>query len=107
MTRRVLAGHGYNVLVAANGAEAIALAAEYPGDIDLLLTDVVMPQMGGKQVAEQIRAARPKIRVLYMSGYAEPVMTSQGTLDEGVILIAKPFSQAALLEKVRELLDQV
>jgi CheY-like chemotaxis protein len=66
---------------------------------------VIMPQMLGKDVAERIRASWPEIRVLYMSGYAHPVLASQGTLDRGVTLVEKPFSESALLSKVREVLD--
>jgi two-component system, cell cycle sensor histidine kinase and response regulator CckA len=71
----------------------------------LLLTDVVMPRMLGKEVADRIRRARPGIRVLYMSGYARPALADQGTLDPGVALVSKPFSEDELLTAVRELLD--
>jgi PAS domain S-box-containing protein len=105
VTRRILARNGYQVHTAAGGGEAIALAEAEPADIHLLVTDVIMPRMLGKEVAERLRAVRPDIRVLYMSGYAHPVLASQGTLDAGVTLIEKPFSEATLLEKVREVLD--
>jgi PAS domain S-box-containing protein len=105
VTQRILAGNGYTVLTAASGEEAIAFAAGYEGVIDLLLTDVVMPQMLGKEVADRLVRARPSLRVLYMSGYARPVLASQGTLDPGIQLLEKPFSEAVLLAEVRELLD--
>jgi hypothetical protein len=105
VTRRILARNGYQVITAATGAEALQLARHHSTDIDLLVTDVVMPQMLGKEVAEKIRRLRPAIRVLYMSGYAHPVLASQGTLDPGVTLIEKPFSEPTLLDKVREVLD--
>jgi hypothetical protein len=105
VTRRILTRNGHNVLVAASGEKAVALASQHDGSIDLLLTDVVMPKMLGKEVAEQVLAVRPGIRVLYMSGHAQPVLASQGTLAEGVTLIEKPFSEPGLLAKVREVLD--
>jgi CheY-like chemotaxis protein len=105
VTVRILARNGYRVLTAANGAAAIELVERHDGGIDLLLTDVVMPQMLGTEVAERILALRPGFRVLYMSGYAQPVLGAQGTLEEGVTLIEKPFSQKTLLARVREVLD--
>jgi PAS domain S-box-containing protein len=105
VTRRILARNGYQVISAAGGGEAISLAEAQRPDIDLLITDVIMPRMLGKEVAERMRGICPHIRVLYMSGYAHPVLASQGTLDPGVTLIEKPFSEAILLEKVREVLD--
>jgi CheY-like chemotaxis protein len=104
-TRRILTRNGYRVLVAEGGADAIALATEHPDAIDLLLTDVVMPRMLGKEVAERVSAISPAVRVLYMSGYAQPVLASQGTLESGVTLLEKPFSEPLLLSKVRAVLD--
>jgi PAS domain S-box-containing protein len=103
VTRRILARNGYQVRTASNGPEALAL----PDDVafDLLLTDVVMPQMLGKELAARMVERRPDIRVLYMSGYAQPVLASRGTLDPGVILVEKPFSETVLLERVRDVLD--
>jgi PAS domain S-box-containing protein len=106
VTRRLLMRNGHEVLTARNGPEAIGIARDHAGTIDLLLTDVVMPQMLGKEVAERVHEIRPSIRVLYMSGYAQPVLASQGTLEEGVILVEKPFTEAALIAKVREVLDK-
>jgi PAS domain S-box-containing protein len=105
LTRRILARNGYQVIVASGGAEAIQAAEAYDGRIDLLLTDVVMPQMLGKEVAERLGVIRPGIGVLYMSGYAQPILGSTGTLEPGVALLEKPFSEAQLLEKAREVLD--
>jgi CheY-like chemotaxis protein len=104
VAHRVLTCAGYQVTTTADGQEALALLADVAVPADLLLTDVVMPGMLGKEVAEHVRAARPGTRVLYMSGYAQPVLASRGTLDEGVSLIEKPFSRAALLDRVREAL---
>lgn len=105
VTRRILTRNGHTVLTADGGAEAVALAEEVDEPIHLLLTDVVMPQMLGKEVAHAVRQARPGIRVLFMSGYAQPVLASQGTLDEGVHLVEKPFSEAELVSAVRLALD--
>jgi PAS domain S-box-containing protein len=105
VTERIFARSGYHVITAANGADAVALAAEYAGDIHLLLTDVVMPNMLGKEVAERIRLARPDIEVLFMSGYAQPVLASQGRLDPDVHLIEKPFTAGAIIEAAGRILD--
>jgi hypothetical protein len=105
VTERIFALNGYRVFTAANGAEALALVASYEGDIHLLVTDVVMPQMLGKEVAERVRDLRPDIEVLYMSGYAQPVLASQGRLEPGVTLVDKPFSEAALLAKAGQVLN--
>ena len=92
-------------MVADSGAEALRLVDGYSGAIDLLMTDVVMPRMLGKEVAERLRAVRSDTRVLYMSGYARPVLANTGTLDPGVTLLEKPFSEGALLAAVRQVLD--
>ena len=97
VTRRIFTRNGYNVITAANGPEAFRIAAGYPGEIHLLVTDVVMPHMLGKEVAEKMRLIKPGIEVLFMSGYARPVLASQGRLDPGVALVEKPFSEADLL----------
>lgn len=106
VTRRILTRNGHTVLTAASGQEGVALAVEHPDAIHLLLTDVVMPQMQGTQVAEQVGEARPGIRVLYMSGYARTALAERGTLDEGVHLVQKPFSEEELMREVREVLDR-
>jgi two-component system cell cycle sensor histidine kinase/response regulator CckA len=105
VARRILNRNGYQVVTAAGGEEALAIAERDDARIDLLITDVIMPRMMGKEVAERLRADRPGMRVLYMSGYAHPVLTSQGTLEPGGALIEKPFDEDTLLEKVREVLD--
>jgi PAS domain S-box-containing protein len=106
LTGRIFTRGGYQVLKAADGHEAVALASEYDGEIQLLVTDVVMPQMLGKEVAEKIRETRPDIEVLYMSGYAQRVLTTQGRLDSDVALIEKPFSAASILERAGQLLNR-
>ena len=105
VTKRMLTCHGYNVITASNGLEALKIASEHEGEIHLLLTDVVMPQMLGKEVAEKMAAIKPGIEVLFMSGYARPVLASQGRLDPNVTLIEKPFSGADLLEKAGQVLN--
>jgi len=105
VTRRILARNGYQVVTAASGPEALEIASNYPGEIHLLVTDVVMPHMLGKEVAEQILLIKPGTEVLYMSGYARPVLASQGRLEPGVALVEKPFSEADLLAKAGQVLN--
>jgi two-component system cell cycle sensor histidine kinase/response regulator CckA len=102
---RILSGAGYRVLAADGGRQALEVAASHEGVIDLLVSDVVMPGMLGKELAERLVDIRPDTRVLYMSGYAQPVLASQGTLDPGVALLEKPFTAADLLSAVRRRLD--
>jgi DNA-binding NtrC family response regulator len=103
--QRMLSRQGYTVLVAGNADEALAIA-DPEQHIDLLLTDVVMPGMSGKDLAGKMTLARPELRVLYMSGYSEDVIVHQGALEPGVHLIEKPFAAEALLRKVRDVLDE-
>ncbi len=105
VTERIFTRSGYQVITAANGAEAVSLAALHDGDIHLLLTDVVMPNMLGKEVAEKIRELKPDVEVLFMSGYARPTLASQGRLDRDVYLIEKPFTAAAIIEKAGRILN--
>jgi hypothetical protein len=105
MTERIFVRHGYKVLTAANGPDALAVVAGHAGAIHLLLTDVVMPQMLGKEVAARVRGLRPDIEVLFMSGYAQPVLASQGRLEPGVVLLDKPFSEAELIKKAAQVLN--
>ncbi|MBI3202196.1 MAG: response regulator [Myxococcales bacterium] len=106
LTERMLRAAGFEVLSAGSGAEALSTCEGYAGDIDLLLTDVVMPKMSGRELADQLRRARPSLRVLYMSGYADDAITDHGVLDPQTKLIGKPFSAAELTHKVREALDE-
>ncbi len=105
MTRMMLERKGYTVLSAAAPAEAVEKAENHVGPIDLLMTDVVMPEMNGRDLAEQITAIYPGIRLLFMSGYTANVIAHQGVLDDGVAFIQKPFSMADMTAKIRELLD--
>ena len=105
VTRRILARNGYEVITAASGRDAIEIATGRPGGIDVLVSDVVMPQMLGKETAERIRALHPAVKVLFMSGYTEGVLDTQGVLEAGVNLIEKPFTEASLLAKLREVIS--
>jgi signal transduction histidine kinase len=105
VTRRILARNGYRVITAASGPEALDIARDHQGEIHLLVTDVVMPHMLGKEVAERMRLIKPETEVLYMSGYARPVLASQGRLEPGVALVEKPFSAADLLAKAGQVLN--
>jgi nitrogen-specific signal transduction histidine kinase/CheY-like chemotaxis protein len=105
VTRRILARNGYHVITAATGPEALEIARGYRGEIHLLVTDVVMPHMLGKEVAERVLMIKPGAEVLYMSGYARPVLASQGRLEPGVALVEKPFSEAELLAKAGQVLN--
>jgi signal transduction histidine kinase len=100
----VLRGSGYTVLEARNGADALEITQRYHGPIHLLLTDVVMPEMGGRELARRLGAGRPDMKVLYMSGYAADAIVHQGVLDERESFIAKPLDAGALLRKLRSLL---
>ncbi|MEV0899035.1 PAS domain S-box protein [Actinoplanes sp. NPDC049802] len=106
VTERILTRNGYRVLSAGGGPEAIKIAENPATHIDLLLTDVIMPNMHGQELAECVRHLRPEIPVVYMSGYAQPFITGEGTLEPNTILITKPFTQAELIEHLREALDR-
>jgi two-component system cell cycle sensor histidine kinase/response regulator CckA len=101
----ILSGRGYEVIVARHPAHAEEIASKFPREIHLLLTDVVMPGTSGRELAARIAARRPGIRVLYMSGYTENVITSGGMLEKGLAFLQKPFSPAVLSQKVREVLS--
>ena len=103
--RSILEKNGYTVLEAHHGSEALRVALQHPGPIDLLLTDMVMPLMGGKLLAEKMIGLRPGIKVLYMSGYSENAVIHHGILEFGTAFLEKPFSVEALERKVREVLD--
>jgi two-component system cell cycle sensor histidine kinase/response regulator CckA len=104
LTALILKQQGYNVLEAADGTEALALISQHAAPIHLLLTDLVMPGMNGRQLAEQIKTLRPGVKVLYTSGYDEDMVANRGLMDEGVAYIPKPFGPDDLAQKVREVL---
>jgi PAS domain S-box-containing protein len=106
LTSRILTRHGYRVHAMATGTKAVELA-RVPGQaIDLLLTDVVMPEMMGNEVAAAVRAIKPGVPALYMSGYAEPILDSHGVPALSIDILEKPFTEAALLTRVRQALDE-
>ncbi|HEX9100317.1 MAG TPA: response regulator [Candidatus Dormibacteraeota bacterium] len=104
IVERILSGNGYHVMVAPNGPAAIDLAHDHDGHIDLLLTDVIMPQMQGNDLAARLVDDRPDLRVLYMSGFAQPAFGTTGKKD--VVLLDKPFTEPALLSRVRQALEE-
>jgi two-component system cell cycle sensor histidine kinase/response regulator CckA len=105
VTHLVLDRLGYTVLEAPNGKAALHLATKHHGPIHLLLTDVVMPELGGRHLAEQLTALRPELRVLYASGYTDDAVVRHGVLKPGIAYLQKPFTPQVLARKVREVLD--
>jgi len=96
---------GFQVLQAGDGPSALSLAGEFPGNIDLLLTDVIMPGMNGRQVTEHLTALRPGLKVLFISGYSGELIAHRGVLDAGLDYLPKPFTPEALVAKVRQMLE--
>jgi two-component system cell cycle sensor histidine kinase/response regulator CckA len=101
----ILENQGYQVLVAVNGEQALTLVEQHDNDIDLMITDVVMPQMGGRELGERLSSSRPGMRVLYMSGYTDDAIVRHGLMDERLEFIEKPFTADGLARKVRMVLD--
>jgi CheY-like chemotaxis protein/two-component sensor histidine kinase len=107
LARDILRASGYTVIEARNGPEALLLCEHHQGPIDLLLTDVVMPQMSGRELAERMGPVRPNLSVLYMSGYTDDAVIRHGVLGADTAFLQKPFTPAALGQRVRETLDLV
>jgi two-component system, cell cycle sensor histidine kinase and response regulator CckA len=105
LSRRVLAQFGYTVVEAPNGEEALQLAEAYQGPIHLVLTDVVMPRMSGRDLAQRVVASHPEAKVLFMSGYTDDAVVQHGVQTQEVSLLRKPFTPYALAARVREVLD--
>jgi CheY-like chemotaxis protein len=105
LARQILEQAGYHVLEASRGEEALRLCAAHEQPIQLVLTDVVMPETSGKEVADRLRTLRPEIKVLFMSGYTDEAIVHHGVLDAKVEFIQKPFTPVALARKVREVID--
>jgi DNA-binding response OmpR family regulator len=101
ITREILEDHGYRVIEAGGAHEAIEIARRHPEPIHLLVTDVVMPGMNGRALAESLVAVRPELRVLYVSGYTDDIIVHSGVLESGTLLLTKPFTTLGLLGRVR------
>ncbi|GAC1627821.1 MAG: hypothetical protein PVS2B2_24850 [Candidatus Acidiferrum sp.] len=106
LAKTVLSAHGYEVLVAGRPDDAISMLQNHKKKIQLLLTDVIMPSMSGRELARRVAAVRPQIKVLFMSGYTDNVISSGGMLEEGISFLQKPFTPTGLIQKVREVLNQ-
>jgi two-component system, cell cycle sensor histidine kinase and response regulator CckA len=105
LAQKFLEMGGFRVIAARNGEEALEIAVQHAGKFDLLLTDVIMPGMNGRALAEALLARRPELKVLYMSGCTDSFIAGHGVLDPGIQLLHKPFTEDVLLNKVREVLD--
>jgi len=105
LSRRILEQFGYRVLTAGTPGDAFRMVEKQEGDIHLLLTDVILPEMNGKELKERIEAVRPGIKTLFMSGYTANAIARRGILEKGVAFLQKPFSLASLARKVRQVLD--
>src|SRR5205814_9690788 len=103
--REFLTLNGYSVLDARDGRDAISIAREYDGTIDMMITDVIMPHMSGAKLAEQLLLERPGMKVLFVSGYAETTVLRHGAIDVTTRFLQKPFSLKMLAKKIREVLD--
>jgi DNA-binding NtrC family response regulator len=103
---RILERQGYKVLEASQGLDAFLIAEKYEDLIHLLVTDVVMPKISGRELADRMAEIRPEIKVLYMSGYTDNAIVHHGVLGEGIKFIQKPFTVEGLARKVREVLDK-
>jgi len=104
LVRDTLTAKGYNVIEGANGESGIAAAGAHTGKIDLVITDVVMPGMGGREMVKKLAASRPGAKVLYLSGYTEDAIISDGSIEKGTAFLQKPFTLQNLTRKVREVL---
>jgi CheY-like chemotaxis protein len=106
LAREILERQGYTVLEAADGAQALQVYEKESARIDLILTDVVMPRMSGRELVDRVRARKPSMPVLYMSGYTEDAILRHGVRDASMLLLGKPFTPGDLVSKIREVLDR-
>jgi two-component system cell cycle sensor histidine kinase/response regulator CckA len=104
LAREYLEANGYKVIEADEGSAALELASTHTGTIDVLMTDVVMPGMSGRELAERVTKVRPETKVLYMSGYTDQAVVHHGILDKNAVLLQKPFTMMTLASKLREIL---
>src|SRR5262249_49926489 len=100
--KKLLESQGYTVLEAESGAEALLVAESHEGEIHLLLTDVILPGINGKEVFQRLRVGRPGLKAIFMSGYTDDAIARHGVLDPGILYLAKPFPPATLAAKLRE-----
>jgi CheY-like chemotaxis protein len=105
LTQSFLESHGFEVMAAQDGEEALRMEAREPRNIDLLVTDVVMPGMNGRVLAERLLSRQPKLKVLYISGYTDTFVAVHGVLERGMTLLHKPYTEDELIQKVRGMLD--
>jgi signal transduction histidine kinase/DNA-binding response OmpR family regulator len=106
LVARILESRGYRVLQARDGKHALEICEKYPGEIDVLICDVIMPQMDGRQLVQRAIPLKPKMKVIYTSGYTEDAIVHRGILDTGIFFIKKPFNSDTLLEKVRSVIGR-
>ena len=102
---RVLESNGYRVLEAGHGAEALVICDEHKEPIHMLMTDVIMPEMNGRELAQRVLVQRPEMKILYISGYTDNAILRHGVLEPGTNFLQKPFAPNALVRKVRTVLD--
>ena len=107
LTRQVLEMCGYTVLEATNGKDALAICENHPQRIDLLMTDVVMPEMGGRELAEKVSLSYPQMLVLFTSGYTDDAIVRHGVISSASSFIQKPFTTEALAQKVKDLFEKI
>ncbi len=105
LTKTILQRHGYEIVTAKSPTEALEIAKNHPQPIHLLITDVIMPEMNGKDLRDKVSELKPELKSIFMSGYTANVIAHHGVLDEGIEFLKKPFSVQALLERVRDVLD--
>ncbi|MDP8242234.1 MAG: response regulator, partial [Candidatus Celaenobacter antarcticus] len=105
LVTEILEEDGFKVITAYNGLNALEVTKEYTDQIDLMLTDIIMPEMNGRELAERMRVEKPLLKILFMSGYTGEEMRNRGVLEPGTNFIQKPFSPDSLVEKVREVLE--